>query len=58
MSSRYNLFRMFREIAEDETIQKVTNVRLSQAEINRLVKARKRPVPPPPLEPLTTREAP
>jgi hypothetical protein len=49
---------MFREIAEDETIQKVTNVRLSQAEINRLVKARKRPVPPPPLEPLTTREAP
>lgn len=39
---RYNLARMLKEIAEDETLQQATNVRLSQAEINRLVKARKR----------------
>jgi hypothetical protein len=46
MTLRYNLVRMFREIAEDETIQQTSNVRMSQAEINRLVKSRKRPAPP------------
>jgi hypothetical protein len=42
MIQRYDLFRMFREIAEDETLPQATNIRLSQAEINRLVKLRKR----------------
>lgn len=46
MTPRYNLMRMFREIAEDETIQQTSNVRMSQAEINRLVKSRKRPASP------------
>jgi len=46
MTPRYNLVRIFREIAEDETIQQTSNVRMSQGEINRLVKSRKRPASP------------
>ena len=52
MRPHYDLLRMLREIAEDETVKPSTNEHLSQADINRLVKSRKRAVPrvsPPPV---------
>lgn len=48
MTRRYDLARLYREIAEDETVCQPANETLSQADINRMVKARRKKASAPP----------